>query len=340
MDKDARVLLRERTSRANDWRLADLRRVKARAGMKVSVILPALNEQATVGQIVETIRQAFVDVPGEPLVDELVVLDSGSTDDTARVAAAAGAWVIHRDAVLPKIPTVAGKGEAMWRAVAATTGDLVVFIDADLRSFTPSYVFGLLGPLLTDQDVHLVKAVYERPLDHQGEVSSTGGGRVTELVARPLLNLYWPSLAGVIQPLAGEYAARRALLEQLPFPCGYGVEFALLVDTADLIGVCGIAQVDLGVRLHRHHEDRNLGRMAAEILQTAWSRLDDDGRLRRDAGIGTTLSQFEPTGAEAMAGYTVTTHDVAGLERSPLETVPEYVASRVTSELPARPQAT
>ncbi|MEI8082855.1 MAG: glucosyl-3-phosphoglycerate synthase [Actinomycetes bacterium] len=340
MDAAAREMLRERTSRSCDWVLADLLRAKSERNLRVSVILPAHNEEATVGSIVEAIRDSFVDTPGPRLVDELLVLDSGSTDRTAEVAAHSGARVTHRDEVLPRIPTVSGKGEAMWRALAATSSDLVVFVDADLRSFNPSYITGLLGPLLVDPNIHLVKAVYERPLHHDGGVSAAGGGRVTELVARPLLNLYWPSLAGVIQPLAGEYAARRTLLEQLPFPCGYGVEFALLVDTAETVGVGGIAQVDLGVRLHRHHSDLRLGRMSAEILQTAWSRLDSAGHLRRDAGIGTTLSQFEQTGAATAAGYTVTTHDVAGLERPPLRSVPEYRASRTKRLLPGHSQPT
>lgn len=335
MEAEARALLRDRTSRSSDWPLDAVLAAKVVAGVRVSVILPALDEERTVGSIVTSIRSAFMTSPGPRLVDELLVLDSGSTDRTADVAASAGARVVHRDDVLSRIPTVAGKGEAMWRALAATDSDLVVFIDADLRSFEPSYITGLLGPLLADPAIQLVKAVYERPLIEEDRVSAAGGGRVTELVARPLLNLYWPTLAGVIQPLAGEYAARRSLLELLPFPCGYGVEFAMLVDTAELAGVGALAQVDLGVRLHRHHDDRRLGRMAAEILQTAWSRLDADGHLRRDAGIGTTLSQFDPTGADNTAvGYSVTTHDVSGLERPALMSVPEYRASRMTGRLP------
>ena len=174
----------------------------------------------------------------------------------------------------------------MWRSLAATDGDVVVFVDADLQSFTPAYVTGLLGPLLTDDRVQLVKAVYERPLVEGSTVVTAGGGRVTELVARPLLNLLWPELAGVVQPLAGEYAARRSLLEQLPFPCGYGVELALLVDTLDLVGLDAIAQVDLGVRVHRHHDERRLGRMSAEILRTALDRLARRGDLTDLGALG------------------------------------------------------
>lgn len=320
MDAQARQLLRERTSLALDWLVADLLRLKKASDVKVTVILPALNEEATVATIVRQIRQELMHPHGHALVDELVVLDSGSTDRTAKVAAHAGATVIHRDEVFPELPTVTGKGEAMWRGVGATTGDLVVFIDADLRSFSTSYVVGLLGPLLSDDAIQLVKAVYERPLVGDQQTMPAGGGRVTELVARPLLNLHWPQLAGVIQPLAGEYAARRSLLEQLPFSCGYGVDFALLIDTAQLHGVGAIAQVDLGVRVHRHHDTARLGRMATEIMHTAWSRLPHDPALSPTAGD--TLAQFE----RDADGYHVSTHVVPSTERPALATMPGYRA--------------
>ena len=192
----------------------------------------------------------------------------------------------------------------MWRSLAVTSGDIVVFVDADLQSFTPSYITGLLGPLLTDDSVHLVKAVYERPLVEGSTVVPAGGGRVTELVARPLLNLLWPELAGVVQPLAGEYAARRTLLESLPFPCGYGVEIALLVDTFERLGLDAIAQVDLGVRVHRHHEERFLGVMAAEIMRTATERLARRGDLSPTTDVAATLLQFD----RGATGFSVTEH--------------------------------
>lgn len=326
MDAEAQALLRDRSSRASDWSAVELAALKSASGTTVSVVLPALNEAETVGSIVETVRERFVD--GEiPLVDEVVVLDSGSTDATSAVAANAGARVLHRDDVLPHIPGVLGKGEAMWRAVAATDSDIVVFIDADLRSFDSGYVVGLLGPLLTNESIAMVKATYQRPLIDGSQILGNGGGRVTELVARPLLNLYWPKLAGVMQPLAGEYAARRSLLEHLRFPCGYGVEFALLVDTAEAVGVEGIAQVDLGVRLHRHHDDQKLGQMSAEILQAAISRMDSSGQALQDREIGTTLWQFETS----REGSAINSHDVSALERPPLVSVPEYAVARLSA---------
>jgi glucosyl-3-phosphoglycerate synthase len=301
--------LASRTSTADDWRAEDLLEQKA---ARVAVVLPALNEEPTVGQIVRIIHD---DLLGG-LVDDLVVLDSGSSDGTARVAAAHGARVVPIDSVFPGLPAVRGKGEAMWRALAATDADIVVFVDADLRSFTADYVRGLLGPLLTDPSAHLVKAVYERPLVDGDAVVAAGGGRVTELVARPLLNLYWPELAGVIQPLAGEYAARRSLLEHLPFPVGYGVEFAMLVDTAEQLGVDAIAQVDLGVRIHRHHDERRLGLMAAQILQTALRRLDP--HLHNTRAVGQAMAQFDRVGHD----FVGTWHAVEDLERPPLATAP------------------
>jgi glucosyl-3-phosphoglycerate synthase len=320
---DVERWLQRRTSAAGDWPVHAL--LEAKGATRVSVILPALDEQETVGPIVSAIAtELMAEGGGNGLVDELVVLDSGSTDRTAERAAAAGAAVVHRDDVLRGVPSGPGKGEAMWRSLAATTGDVLVFVDADLRSFAPSYVTGLLGPLLTDRGVALVKAVYERPLTDGSDVIATGGGRVTELVARPLLNLHWPELAGVVQPLAGEYAARRGLLELLPFPTGYGVELALLVDTLAVAGLDAIAQVDLGVRVHRHHDDARLGLMASEIMQVALTRLERSGRMHQQAPVNPTLAQFDRDGGRLR----VRTHDVELVERPPVVTVAEYASAR------------
>lgn len=248
----------------------------------VSVVLPALNEEATVADVVAVVRPLL-----GTLVDELVVVDSGSTDDTAARAAAAGARVVHRTDVLPDLAPRPGKGEVLWRSLAATTGDLVVFLDSDLVDPDPDFVPALLGPLLTRDDVHLVKGFYRRPL----RLESTGGGRVTELAARPLLNALRPELAGVVQPLGGEYAGTREFLESVPFAPGYGVEIGLLLDAHTRYGLAGIAQVNLGVRKHRNRDLRQLGPMAAQIAVTA---------LRR-CGVpvaSSTLTQFVPFDGE------------------------------------------
>lgn len=315
MSEHVQSWLESRTSTADEW---DEQQLLGAKDCSVAVVLPALNEAETVGQIVSTIHDELLG----GLVDDLVVMDSGSTDNTAEVALRHGARVVRLDEVMPGLPPMRGKGEAMWRALAATDADLVVFIDADLKSFTSQYVRGLLGPLLNDPGVSLVKAVYERPFVGPEEVVKAGGGRVTELVARPLLNLYWPQLAGVIQPLAGEYAARRSLLERLPFPVGYGVEFALLVDTADLLGVDAIAQVDLGVRVHRHQDERKLGLMAAQIMQTALRRLDP--QLYSARGAGQAMAQFDRVGDD----FVGTWHAVQDTERPPLASAPVAQWSR------------
>ncbi|MFG2329688.1 glucosyl-3-phosphoglycerate synthase [Streptomyces sp. NPDC048604] len=310
----------ERWLGRRSWSVADRpmeQILAAKRSTTVSVVLPALNEEATVGDIVSVIRRELMS-EAVPLVDELVVVDSGSTDRTAQVAAAAGARVVARDAILPRIPALPGKGEVLWRSLLATGGDVVCFVDADLRDFSADFVSGIVGPLLTDPDVEFVKAMYDRPLgDAPGQ-----GGRVTELVARPLLNLHWPQLAGFVQPLGGEYAARRTLLERLPFPVGYGVELGLLVDALHTVGLDALAQVDVGVRKHRHQGGQALGRMAAAIYRTAQVRLSR-GHLVRPV-----LTQFERA-EDGAPGFVPRTYPVDTEERPPMAEIAEYARRRV-----------
>ncbi|GGV17588.1 glucosyl-3-phosphoglycerate synthase [Streptomyces litmocidini] len=316
----------ERWLDRRSWSVADrpLERIlAAKRNTKVSVVLPALNEEATVGDIVAVIRRELM-TEKVPLVDELVVIDSGSTDRTAEVAAAAGARVVARDSILPRIPAVPGKGEVLWRSLMVTSGDVVCFVDADLRDFSADFVTGIVGPLLTDPDVDFVKAMYDRPFGAGPDGPAPGeapaqGGRVTELVARPLLNLHWPRLAGFVQPLGGEYAARRSLLERLPFPVGYGVELGLLVDALHTVGLDALAQVDVGVRKHRHQDGQALGRMAAAIYRTAQLRLSR-GHLVRPR-----LTQF----ARGEKGFEPTTYAVDTEERPPMTEIAEYARRRV-----------
>jgi glucosyl-3-phosphoglycerate synthase len=331
---ETKAWLAKRTSTAGDWPVERLLAAKGAApgGGSVSVVLPARNERETVGGIVAAIRRELVE--RTPLVDEIVVIDSRSTDDTAAVAAAAGADVVAQDEVLPWLPPLSGKGEALWKSLAVTSGDLIVFIDADLRNFTPAFVTALLGPLLTEPAVAYVKACYDRPylngpapVHGPGPVAGVagvvgGGGRVTELVARPLINLHWPLLAGVMQPLGGEYAGRRTLLERLPFVTGYGVELGLLLDVLEVAGLDALAQVDLGRREHSHQSTEALGAMSSQIMLTAWSRLERYGRIVPLMAPETALAQFRRAGD----GHDLNISDIQVDERPPMLHVPDYAA--------------
>ncbi|WP_433256582.1 glucosyl-3-phosphoglycerate synthase [Streptosporangium sp. CA-135522] len=302
--------LRERTSSSDDWSLPWL--LEAKGDTTISVVLPARDEGETVGEIVTAIRHDLMETV--PLVDELVVIDSRSVDDTAARAAQAGAKVIAQDEILPDLKPMDGKGEALWKSLAVTSGDLLVFIDADLREFRTSFVTGLLGPLLADPGVVYVKGCYDRPLQNV----QSGGGRVTELVARPLLNLHWPLLAGFVQPLAGEYAGRRSVLERVPFVTGYGVELGLLIDLLEIAGLDALAQVDLGRRVHSHQSTEALGGMAAQILQTSWSRLERQNKMISLHTPSSRLAQFR----RGSNGHHPTVRDVAVAERPPMITMP------------------
>jgi glucosyl-3-phosphoglycerate synthase len=283
------------------WTIGQLE--EAKAGRTISVVLPALNEEQTIASVVDSISPLV-----DGLVDELIVLDSGSTDDTEIRAIAAGARVVSREQALPEVASRPGKGEALWRSLAATSGDVVVFVDSDLINPHPMFVPWLVGPLLFGDGIHLVKSFYRRPLNvGDAGASATGGGRVTELVARPLLAALRPELGCVLQPLGGEYAATRKLLTSLPFAPGYGVEIGLLVDTFDRLGLDAIAQVNLGVRAHRNRPLAELGAMSRQVIATLFSRCGIP-----DSGAG--LTQFSADGD----GYTRHTSPVSLADRPPM----------------------
>ncbi|HWU33099.1 MAG TPA: glucosyl-3-phosphoglycerate synthase [Marmoricola sp.] len=291
----------------NDWSLESLLVAKRARGHVVSLVVPARNEAATVGDVVSRVRVPLMDTA--QLIDEIVVIDSDSTDDTFEVAEDAGA-LVHRSAeIRPDLGTYPGKGEAMWKSLFVTKGDLIVFMDADLTDWDTHFVPGLLGPLLTS-DASLVKGFYERPFTAGAESLPYEGGRVTELVARPLIALNFPELAGLVQPLAGEWAIRRSLLASLQMPTGYAVELTALIDTSRDRGLEAIAQVNLGRRAHRHQALRDLGAMATQILAAAQRRLG--GSFESPVA----LAQYEHSGDDVA----VVKREIPVVERDPAVT--------------------
>ncbi len=298
--------LARRTYAADDFPLERL--LAAKGDTSVSVVLPAREVAETVGPTV----RALVPLREAGLLDELVVIDAASADGTAQIAARAGATVVQEAGILPEHGPVKGKGDALWRALHATRGDVVVFLDADSADFHAAFALGLLGPLLTDPAVAFVKGAYRRPFALGGDLVPDGGGRVTELLARPLLNLRVPELAAVVQPLAGEFAARRALLEELPFPVGYGVEIGLLIDACRHAGLDALAQVDLGTRRNAHQPLHALSAMAYAVLIAAERRIaDGDSSARRALAAPGPLLRPSADGSLAHA-------EVAVEERPPL----------------------
>jgi glucosyl-3-phosphoglycerate synthase len=267
MDPRAAQWYRELTSGADEWSLDAL--LAAKGEQRISVVVPARNEERTIADVVGQIRERLV--VERPLVDELVVMDSLSGDTTAQRARAAGASVHSVEEVVPELGVHPGKGEALWKSLFVTSGDILVFIDADLTDWGTHFVTGLLGPLLARGEVRLVKGFYDRKLD-LGDGVAAEGGRVTELVARPWLALHRPELSAVVQPLAGEWAIRRDHFASLTVPRGYGVELATLLDTHERHGLDAIAQVDLGQRAHVHQSIHDLSAMATEILAVAERR--------------------------------------------------------------------
>lgn len=301
--------------RASEWTPEEL--LGRKGDRSVTVVIPARDEDATVGAVVARILADFVHPHGGGLVDEVVVIDSDSTDGTAEAARAAGAKVFSARAIRPDLGWVAGKGEALWKAQFVTRGDLLVFVDADLVDWGTHFVTGLLAPLLADDAVHLVKAVYDRPMIDASGREEESGGRVTELVARPWLALHRPELAGIVQPLSGEWAIRRESFASFSVPVGYGVEIAALLDTADRFGVHAIAQVDLGRRTHRHHRHDTLGPMAVQVLAAAERRRPGSPSGAVGAGATVDLTQY----ARVESGFEARVTPVGTGERPPAASV-------------------
>jgi glycosyltransferase involved in cell wall biosynthesis/nucleotide-binding universal stress UspA family protein len=298
--------------------LDSLLELKRRQGVTISIALPALNEEATVGKVIRSIKRPLMDE--RPLVDELVLIDSRSTDGTVEIARSLDVPVfVHQD-ILPQYGLYRGKGEALWKSLYVTRGDLLFWIDTDIVNIHPRFIYGLIGPLLLNPGIQFVKGFYRRPLRVDGKLQAGGGGRVTELTARPLLNLFFPELSGVIQPLSGEYGGRRSLLEQLPFYTGYGVEIGMLIDVLEKTGLPGIAQVDLKERIHRNQPLQALSKMSFAIIQVVINRLERRFGPDLLEDVNTSMKLIR----EERAHLHLEVQEIIEYARPPMASIPEY----------------
>lgn len=291
---------------------------KEKAGRTISVCLPSMNEEDTIGNILEVARRELMD--RVPLVDQLCVVDGGSDDSTREIARDAGAEVFVQGEILPHRYEARGKGDALWRSLYCLSGDIIIWVDSDIRNFHPRFIYGLIGPILMRPEVAYVKGFYQRPIKAEHRLLPTGGGRVTELVARPLLSLFYPELGALIQPLSGEYGGERALLESIPFFSGYGVEIGMLVDIYCRFGMEAIGQVDLVERLHRNQPVPALGRMSFQIMQAVFLRLQEQGKARFLEGYRTEMTQVDYRDG----GYLLEKKALEVEERPPMIEVEEY----------------
>jgi glucosyl-3-phosphoglycerate synthase len=291
--------------------LAQLERRKAELGLTVSVVLPSREVAGTIGAIIDEIRAL-----GE-LVDELLVVDAGSSDGSEEIAARHGAEVYQESDLLSQFGPVLGKGDAMWRALSVAHGDVVMYLDSDTTDFGRHFVYGLIGPLLEDPDLGFVKAAYSRPSRDGHAIEMEGSGRVTELTARPLFNLFYPELTGFVQPLAGELAARREVLCSIPYFTGYAVETGMLIDVLETAGLDAMAQVDLGTRTNRNQGLFALSRMSYEVLRAVEIRLRGDGRLQVPAD-GNPNGDTYVQAIRSRASLNLDRNDVAVVERPPM----------------------
>lgn len=273
------------------WDLNALVEEKQKQDLKISLCIPTLNEEKTIGKEIVIFKSELMQ--RYPLLDEIAVIDSDSSDQTRDVASAFGAQVFLSKDILKKYGEKRGKGENLWKAIYQLEGDILVYIDADIKNIHPRFVYGLVAPLIYRPEIHYVKAFYDRPLASSQGSRPSGGGRVTEILIRPLFSLFFPELTALIQPLSGEYAVRRQVLDKIPFPIGYGVETSHLIDVYHRWGLQAIAQTDLDRRVHRNQHTRDLGKMAFGILQTFLKRLEALGILSNLPELSTTLRQFQ-----------------------------------------------
>ncbi len=298
--------------------LKELIEEKERQGLKISLCIPTLNEEKTIGKEIVIFRSELM--IRYPLVDEIAVIDSGSRDKTLEIASSFGADTYLASDILPGYESMKGKGENLWKAIYQLKGDVIVYIDADIKNIHPRFVYGLVGPLINRPEVKYVKAFYDRPLAFSDSIRPSGGGRVTEILTRPLFSLFFPDLTAIIQPLSGEYAVRREILESIPFPIGYGVETSHILDVYQRCGMEAFAQTDLDQRVHRNQSTRALGKMSFGILQTFLSRLVQYGIIHNIDDLPTIFRQFQVKNEV----FESVEFNIPEEERPPMITIPEY----------------
>jgi len=300
------------------WDLKEMVKQKEQKELTISLCLPTLNEEKTIGKEVVLFKSELMN--RYPLLDEIAVIDSGSEDKTREVARTFGADVYLANGILPNLEEKKGKGENLWKAIYQLKGDIIIYVDADIKNIHPRFAYGLVAPLIYRPEVQYVKAFYDRPLAVSDEVRPSGGGRVTEILIRPLFSLFFPELTAIIQPLSGEYAVRRKVLERIPFPIGYGVETSHLIDVYSKYGLGAFAQTDLDQRVHRNQPTRALGRMAFGLMQTFFNRAKSLGLIENMTEFETVLRQYQVK----KDNYEQLTFDIKEDERPPMIEIPEY----------------
>lgn len=304
------------------WDILPLVEEKNKQGLTISLCIPTLNEEKTIAKEIVIFKSELMN--RYPLLDEIAVIDSGSTDATREVADSFGADVYLASDILPEVGDKKGKGENLWKAIYQLKGDIIVYVDADIKNIHTRFVYALVAPLVYRSEIKYVKAFYDRPLAMSNVVRPSGGGRVTEILVRPLFSLFFPELAAIIQPLSGEYAVRREVLEAIPFPIGYGVETSHLIDIYHIWGMEAFSQTDLGKRIHRNQATRDLGKMSFGILQTFLRRVQALGIIKDLPDIGKVLRQFQ-AGEDV---YQQIEYEIREEERPPMLEVPAYVSKR------------
>ena len=300
------------------WDILDLVKEKEKKNLTISLCIPTLNEEKTIGKEVLILRSELME--RYPLIDEFAVIDSGSKDKTLEVAQSYGADTYLASNILPEVGDKRGKGENLWKAIHQLKGDIICYVDADISNIHPRFVYGLVAPLIKHAEVQYVKAFYDRPLNYSSGLRSSGGGRVTEILIRPLFSLFYPELTNIIQPLSGEYAARREVLEMIPFPIGYGVETSHLLDLYEKFGLDAFAQTDLDRRVHRNQTTNALGKMSFGILQTFINRLQSQGMIDRVPNMEKFYRRFEVEDG----AYNQLVQEVVEEERPPMIEIDGY----------------